>query len=1156
MRKLQFVAVALCCLTLVVLICGANATFAQEVTASITGTVADQSGAAVAGANVIATSVERGTKFTAVSNDSGIYRISQIPVGNYDLRIEKTGFQTSLYPAFTLALNQVARIDVELKVGQVNQTIEVTGAAPVLKTEATQVDTIIDAATNEALPLATRNYVQLTLLAPGSITTNPGGFNNGDNTASGERPYINGNRNQSNNFLLDGMDNNQVSDNLLGYTPAPDAIQEFNLITNNAPAEFGNFEGGIVSATIKSGTNSYHGDAWEFFRNDILNANSWENNWGGQAKAKLRWNMFGGTFGGPIFKNKLFVFMDYQGQRFDHPSSPGTISVYNKAEQGGDFSQLLSLATPIQLYNPYCQSGTGPGTENACLAVTAANQARQPFVGDIIPASYISPVAAAYFASSLYPTTINNNLQHNATNTSASALDADQGDIKVDYVISDKDRVSGRFTRAFQNNPSTNTVLLLGNGYARAPIWNTVGDWSHTFSTNLANDARLGWSHITLDNGASFASSVGTFGQDIGIQNSNPGSLPGLLGLSIGNIVSGLGNADNAQLFDDKVWQVEDGLIYTHGRHTLKFGGQYWHQLLHTFYAGNSGEFGNMYFTNNYTATSGVCLDSTSTASCTATAPSGGEGMADFFLGLPSEFNRGNSSRKTWDQSSNIFAGYVQDTWRMTDRLTLNAGVRYEAHTPWIEANNQQVNFGLISGTVEFAGKNGNSRALYKGVYGGKDFQPRLGFAWTPAMLGGHTVLRGAFTISSYLEGTGTNLRLPTNPPFTPVELDTKYYNMALPTTTASDGIIVPPVTDPTCADLSCYNGAIIRLWDPNVQPAISDQWNLTIQHQFWGNTTFQIGYVGQRGTHLMVPMPYAQKVSLPNSACGAPPCTAPSLYLAGNPTLQNEVSQVSGTASVGNMMYNALQMVLQKQMSSGLQYQVAYTYSKCMTNNSGYYGSWGAQAAPASPYWQNLYDPKAEWAPCYYDSTHVLSAYAVYELPFGRGKMIGKNVNNALNNVVGGWTLSPIVSYYTGFPLAIQGNTDPTGTGSRGERGDCNAIIHAQGRVPVAGVGYQWFVNSNNAFTDAPTGQFGTCPAALGWLRGPGYANWDLSLQKDFHVTERFKLQFRSDFLNAFNHVNLNMPCGSYCSVGATMGQISSSQSPRNIQFALKLYY
>src|SRR5437879_2667808 len=269
----------LVCLPLVLLLYGTSA-FAQEVTASVTGTVTDPSGAALAGATVTARSMERGLTYTAVTNDSGIYRIAQLPVGTYELKFEKSGFATASHSAFVLTLNQIARIDVAMKVGQVSETVEVTSAAPVLETDVTQVDTIINAATNDNLPLASRNYAQLTLLAPGSVSTDPKGFRTGNNTAdfSSGRPLINGNREQANNFLLDGMDNNQVSDNLLGYTPSPDAIQEFNLITSNAPAEFGNFQGGIVNATIKSGTNSFHGDAWEFFRNDVLNANSWSNN--------------------------------------------------------------------------------------------------------------------------------------------------------------------------------------------------------------------------------------------------------------------------------------------------------------------------------------------------------------------------------------------------------------------------------------------------------------------------------------------------------------------------------------------------------------------------------------------------------------------------------------------------------------------------------------------------------------------------------------------------------------------------------------------------------------------------------------------------------------------------------------------------------------
>src|SRR6516225_2172948 len=345
MKKWRVPGIGLACLALVVLLGSANWTLGQDVTATITGTATDPTGAAIVGAKVTAKSVERGVSYTAVSNESGIYRISQLPVGNYELRVEKDGFQTTAYPAFTLTLNQVAVIDVQMKVGQVSMTVEVTGSAPILKTESTQVDTVIDSATNEALPLATRNYVELTLLAPGSVHPDPSSFNNGDNVNSGARPFINGNREQANNFLLDGMDNNEVSDNLLGYTPSPDSLQEFNLITSNAPAEFGKFQGGIVSATIKSGTNQFRGEVWEYFRNDVLNANYWENGFLGPnaiPKAKLRWNMFGATFGGPVIKNKLFFFVDYQGQRFDHPSTTQAITVFTAAQRNGDFSALCT----------------------------------------------------------------------------------------------------------------------------------------------------------------------------------------------------------------------------------------------------------------------------------------------------------------------------------------------------------------------------------------------------------------------------------------------------------------------------------------------------------------------------------------------------------------------------------------------------------------------------------------------------------------------------------------------------------------------------------------------------------------------------------------------------------------------------------------------
>ncbi|HEX4784677.1 MAG TPA: TonB-dependent receptor [Candidatus Sulfotelmatobacter sp.] len=1123
--------------------------WAQEVTASVTGTITDPSGAAVPGATVTVTSLERGVTFTDVSNDSGLYRIAQLPVGTYTLKVEKSGFALASHAPFVLAVNQVARVDVPMKVGQTSETVEVTGAAPIMETETTQVDTVMNAATNDNLPLASRNYVQLTLLAPGAVSTDPSSFNNGNNTGGyGGRPLINGNREQANNFLLDGMDNNQVSDNLLGYTPAPDAIQEFNLITNNAPAEFGNYEGGIVNATIKSGTNSYHGDVWEFFRNDVLNANSWSNNlqYPALPKQKIRWNMYGGTLGGPIVKNRLFFFADYQAQRFDIPSSAGANTMFTTAERGGDFGAICTSgfsaagvcndrdktgAVIDQIYNPF--------------------NGRAPFQRNVIPTGMISPVAKALFASSLYPQVVNGNLQNNAVNVTNSAFKVDQGDLKIDFKATQKDNISYRFTRAYQNNPSNNSQELLSNGISTTPIYNTVGDWSRTIGNNLVNDARFGWSHVTVNNGTSWASNVGQLGNTLGIGNGNPGTLPGLLAINFHNsALSNIGTAETTENFDDHVWQVEDGVSWNHGRHTFKFGGQYWRQIIKTFYAGNNGQLGFLDFNGQFTS-SGI-------------GGTGGDGGADFVLGLNDSYGRGVSTGKTWQQSSNVFGFYGQDTWRFTDRLTLNLGLRYDAHSPWVEANNQQANYNIATGNIDLAGQNGASRGLYDGTWGGKDFQPRIGFAWTPAVLGDKTVIRGAFTISSYMEGTGTNLRLTLNPPFTPAEINSTTASGALlPPTNSTQGIATS-ASSASClasAGYACYAGAFLRVWDPKVQPAVADEWNVTVQHQFAGNTTLQVGYVGQRGVHLMVPFDYAQRVLLPNSSCATPPCTAPSPYFAANPALYSVLgggtptsdtpgAEVSGTKSNGTMRYNSLQAVLQKQMTHGLQYQVAYTLSKCMSDSTGYYGAWN-NALSASAYWQNVYDQKSEYAPCYYDATHVVSAYAIYDLPFGRGKMLGKNANRAVNGVIGNWEVSPIIFFRTGWPMPPQGAQDQSGTYSRGIRPDCNGVPSITNTF-LPGVGRQWF-NNTGQITQPGIGTFGNCSPQLGDLRSPHYTDVDLSLHKDFPITERFRLQFRTDFINTFNHVQYNAP---NMGLGATMGQITSAQPPRNIQLALKLYY
>ena len=1101
----------------------------QEVTAGITGTITDPSGSVVVDALVTATDVQRGTSFSTRSNVDGMYYLQRIPVGTYTLRAENDGFRTETLPPFTLALNQIARLDFHMVLGSFKEVVEVPEEAPLLQTQITEVSTIIDAETNVALPLATRNYIQLTLLVPGSVHPDPSTFTNGTGTGSftSGRPYVNGNREQANNFLLDGIDNNEVSNNFVGYMPSVDAIQEFNMITNNAPAEFGNFQGGIISATIKSGTNRLQGSLFEFFRNDVLNANRWESNWScapaSCPKDKMRWNMFGGTIGGPVKKDKLFFFGDYQGQRYAFPASSSPMTVLTEAERRGDFSQLLNVQG-IQLYDAdpshYIPDPVHPG-----------QMLRAPFQNNHIPTDRANPVALNLFASSLYPLPMNGQLTNNYVNITRSSIDGDQFDIRLDANLTERDRLFGRFSWSRQDNPTNNSFPLFFDSFNSARTRNSVVNWTRTVNPRFVNEVRVGINYV-WSSGGDHKNGLGNFAEQLGIKNGNDRG-PGLMGLWTPGWAIGSSNTPRSILFADTVIQLEDGVIITRGRHILHTGFQYWRQRINAFLAGDLGVSGAIIFDGRWTAGPDTLA---------VAGGSSGSADADFFLGLPESLGRG-SNGGTWGQRSNVFGTYLQDDWRITDSLTLNLGFRYQTYTPWVEVLDRQVNFAPISGEVELPRHNSfysNNRALYNSYnWGLGNFQPRFGFAYTPHALGNKTVFRGAYTISSYLEGTGLNLRLPLNPPFASV-LTSIYDSLNFPSSTLDQGFtVLASPTDP-------YQNATIRLWDPNVRPTISQQWNFTIEQQFWSNLNLSVAYVGQRGTHLMVPMPYSQRRLLGLDS-GGTPITVPSPYLSGNPALRN-IAQISGTESNGNMRYDALQVNLQKRFGRGLQGNVAYTYSKCMSDSIGYFGAWG-QAAPQSPYWQNLYDRRAEWGPCYYDATHVLSSYAVYELPVGRGKKFGNHWNRVIDAVAGSWQVSGVLQLRGGFPLTIVAG-DASGTGSRGPRATCSRPAHVFGSghdAPDGGL--QWFDPS--AYDTPSPGTFGTC--GNGTVRGPGLRSADLSFQKNFPIHDERRIEFRAEFFNFTNTPIYYVPD---TVLGPYLGKITQSQGPRNIQFALKFYY
>lgn len=1090
-------------------LCGMPA-HSQEVSAGITGRITDPSGAAIVNATVIAKDVQRGAEWPTKTNEEGVYAFPRIPVGRYDLRVSSAGFKTVVRSGITLEVNQRARLDIALEVGALAETVTVSGEAALLQTESTLVGAVIASKTIVNTPLISRNPIALTLLAPGVVATDPSSFNNGQRTSGGGRPYVNGNRKEANNFLLDGVDNNQVSDNLSSYQPNLDAIQEFNMITNNASAEFGNFQGGIVNVIIKSGTNEYHGSVFEYFRNDKLNANNWGRNWNNQPRAAMRWNQFGGTIGGPVFRDRLFFFADYQGLRRHTPPSVSATTLMPEEWRRGDFSRLLNpaysgVAAGIQLYNPFSLDENGN---------------RAPFANNQIPMSMFSPVVQKLFSDqALYPLPqIAGTARASDPNyyyATASQLKSDQGDFKLDWKVSSKDDFSGRYSNGRQDTPGITTLPFQYDSFNIAPFQNGVVNWTRTINPTLVNEARLGVNNIMLNNGGQDRG-LGDIAQKLGIQAAGSG----LLSLQGFAFTPAMGNANigTQQLFANTTYHLADNFTIIRGHHMIKTGGQVMRQQMNTFYAGNNGRTGFMAFNGRFTQ------------GPNAKSPTGkAVGEADFLLGLPSNIGRGLSTG-TWGHRKTIFGFYFQDDWRATGNLTLNLGLRWEYHTPLVEVKDRQSNFDPFTGALLLAGQNGNSRALYAPFK--KDFQPRIGFAYTPSVWK-KMVIRGAYTISSFMEGTGTNLRLPMNPPFNS-EFEARYDSpsFVLPGSNLEQGLSALNPKDP-------YAGANIRLWDPFVRPANTQQWNLTMEFQLPAAQVFTLGYVGQKGTHLIVPMPYYQRRLQSDGT------VLPSQYLSANPALKL-ITQISGTEACGNQRYDGLQATLRKRFSRGVEYQVSYTLSKGMSDAIGYYGE-GGQSASQSAYWQNLYDRGGEWGPTYFDAKHNFVGSFVYELPVGRARAVAANVHPVVDGIIGGWQIGGIFSSHTGFPLTIQSSTDTSGTLSRGARAD---VVGTPNNPHVIGRDAKWF--DITAFAIPKAGAFGN--SGVGIVRGPGMARFDLSLGKRFRVTERRFFELRGEAFNLTNSPIFGAPNRSVQS--AQFGEIRSAQGERNIQIVARFTF
>jgi len=1121
-------------LAITLLIAFAQTGMAQE-SSAITGKITDPSGAAVANATVTVNDVDRGTTWSTKTNTEGVYNLPRLPIGRYEVRVEAAGFQTALRPAFNLELNQTARIDLTLTIGQVSSTVEVTSAAPLLQTETTQVGSVMTSGSIAELPLETGNYNQLALLVPGAVTTSPASFNAPQATFNSGRPEINGNREQANYYVLDGVDNNEFVDNNVAYSPSVEAIAELNIVTNSPSAEYGQFMGGVISASLKSGTNQLHGSAFWTFRRDALNANDWSRNFSPDptvngSPVKQKWDLFGGTIGGPIKKDKLFFFADYQGSRFDTPATANPITTFTTPERTGNFTDL-----GVTLHYPGTTVTMPSDLTKAALCGAGQKMGSAPCIAGI------SPTALKILAA--LPQATGSALLNNATNTQQTYTHGDQGDFKVDWAPTQNDRFMVRYTQQHVENPTVNSQALLYNssGNNLFPLWNDVIGYTHTFSSTLVNDFRFGINYFPAEGNIQGA---GTTNPGSGLIPGQPTSfLPGLYftGAPVGGGQNGpfpFGTTDSPEIFHQTTGQISDTAILTHGSHTLQFGFQFL-RYRNDYNPGTSsdGAAGQIGFSGQYT----------------------GNAETDFLLGLPQYMAYGQGFAGTVGQRNSTYGLFAQDNWRVNSHLTLNFGLRWQVFTPIYEVHDRMTNFNMYTGQIELAGQNGNSRALYNQYNGIANFLPRVGLAWTP--WGNSTVIRAAFSRSSFQEGTGEYNRLATNSPWN-IDLSSQFVagtNGGIPSNQvtldqgfsalgAAIGGTPCNTTTVLSAPASCFAGVRIHMTDPNYRPGISNQWNFTVQHLFGKATTVQAGYVGQHSDHLADIFFAGQLMLNPNGT------TSPSPYLSGNKALTSDgLGQVRLNATTGLQNYQALQLNAQQRLTKGLAFGLNYSFQKCLTNAQGYYGRYGdiagSQATADVAFQLYAYNMNLEYGLCDRDVAQVFSGYTNWELPFGHNRAL-PIANKVADAVLGDWQVNAIFSVHGGFPISMLDWAGDGGTGSAQGRPDCIAPSRQTPYKNFAGGGYIWFDPSTMA--DPAPGHLGTC--GVGTELGPGLKQIDLGLSRMFRINERQKMEFRFEAINAFNTPVLTVTgYGIDVHGGSNEGVVNTSTGARNLQFGLK---
>jgi hypothetical protein len=1134
----------------------ARPVWAQRDTGSIVGTVRDSSGAVVPGATVTVAEVTMGLTFVTTTSASGDFVASPLRIGRYKVRVGISGFKTAEVGPFTLSVQERQEVNITLQVGGVGEEVIVRAEAPILETQTSELGQVIDNRRIENLPLNGRNFTQLALLAAGVGPAEPGARN--------ELAYgfsANGARSLQNNFLLDGVDNNSNMTDLLNganyvIQPSVDAIEEFKVETSDYSAEFGRGNGAILNATIKSGTNEFHGNFFEFLRNQALDAR----NFFDAQKSPYRQNQFGATFGGPIVKDKTFFFADYEGLRVDQGQT--LLGVVPTADmRNGNFQSLIDYTSPVtnpdgspvldcngqptylgEIFNTRLTRSSASSPTGLCGVPFGYDGSGRP--SNIMPANLIDPLSKRL--SALFPLPNANNPAFNFQTAPLLHAQRNSFDVRIDEHASSRDTAFLRFSFGKQHR------------LIPAPFQDTGGDGggffsgiedndaygialaeTHIFKSTLVNEFRFGYNHLhstrlQFNSDQNLSATLGFPGVPFGPQN---GGLPELTFSD----VSTLGSSSFLPS-DEKqhTFSVLENLTWIAGRHALKFGTEVRDELFTIFQP--AFPKGTLNFGSDFTDNP-------------AAPTTGGSGYATFLLGIPDSGTINNLTDVQYTRQS--YAFYAQDDFRASRKLTFNLGVRYELYTSVKEAHDHQGNFDLNSLTLfvprgvtdqltpTIASLIKVSPTADRGLIPAdtKDIAPRIGLAYSPservAIRAGYGIFYGGAENGPY-----SNPSPAFNPPFlvtqvfatpcsasaaNPADVDCSIPGLAQ----LSQGFPASSLADP--------NTPFLDSIDPHLKTPLMQQWHLSTQLELPFHTLFEVTYAGSKGSRLYTFFGSA------NQAAPTPDPTIPTAVRRPQPLLGD--TSVTLLQTTGYSNYHSLQLRAEHRSEHGLSILASYTWSHSLDNASN-----ASLPAQNNGSFRWTLHPEWEYGNSDFDVRHRLVVSYVYELPFGRGRHFASNATGWLNQIVGGWQVAGITTASSGNWFTITDSLGQSNSDTQSQRPDQTGNPNA---TPcVAGT-----VFNTCAFTHAAPGSFGS--AGRNTVQGPGFQIWDLSLLKSFEVSPKTRFELRIDAFNLFNRENLLLaPSGAEAGINSTtlgqpqLGFATAARPPRQIQFSLKFYY